>query len=76
MGSPLADACRTYVIFKQYLLRMSGIYLQYFCKESGAAKNDVLSWLPVVAAARMSEKMDDKARMILTKIIEEWKNVK
>jgi aminoglycoside phosphotransferase (APT) family kinase protein len=71
-GSPLADACRTYLIFKQFLIRLSGVYLRCFCKESGAAQNDILSWLPVIAAARMSENMDNKARLPLMKIVDEW----
>jgi len=74
-GNPLADVCRTYLIFKQFSLRLSGIYLCYFCKESGTTQNDILSWLPVIAAARMSENMDNKARMSLMKIIDEWKAV-
>jgi hypothetical protein len=38
-------------------------------------QNDILSWLPIIAAARMSEKMDDKARMPLMKMIDEWRAV-
>ena len=45
-GSPLADACRTYIILKQYLLRLAGIYLRHFCKEAGTRQEDVLAWLP------------------------------
>ena len=71
-GNPLADACRTYVIFRQYLYRSAGIYLRSFCKASGYGEQAVLDWLPVVAAARLSENMDDKARSCLLKIVEEW----
>ena len=71
-GNPLADACRTYIIFKQYLSRSAGIYLRYFCKEAEVTHDDVLAWLPIIAAARMSENMDNKARAILIKIIDEW----
>ena len=70
-GSPLADACRTYVIFKQFLLRMAGIYLRSFCKEAGVRQEDVLAWLPIVATARMTENEDEKTRMLLKKIVDE-----
>ena len=72
-GSPLADACRTYVIFTQYLSRMAGVYLRCFCKEAKVAQDDVLTWIPIIAASRMTENMDDKARACLTKIIDEWR---
>jgi len=68
-GSPLADACRSYLIFKQYISRCAGIYLRMFCKESGAKQDDVLAWLPVIAAARLDENMDDKTREWLIKLI-------
>ncbi|MCL2421970.1 MAG: phosphotransferase [Defluviitaleaceae bacterium] len=67
-GNPLADACRTYLIFKQYITRLAGIYLRLFCKEAGVKKEDVLAWLPVIAAARMVENMDDKMRAGLMEI--------
>ena len=73
-GSPLADACRTYIIFKQYIGRMAGKYLKIFCKEAGVSQNDVLAWLPVVAAARLNENMDDKTRAFLLDMIVEWRN--
>jgi len=69
-GSPLADACRSYLIFKQYMGRSAGIYLRLFCEASGAAPERVLDWLPVVAAARLSERMEGRARRILTQIVE------
>ena len=72
-GNPLADACRTYIIFKQYLSRSSGIYLRHFCNEAGVKQESVLAWLPIIAAARMTERdIDNKARMFLEKIIAEY----
>jgi len=61
-GSPLADACRTYIIFKQHMNRSAGIYLKAFCKETRTKQEDVLAWLPVVAASRLGENMDEKSR--------------
>lgn len=71
-GNPLADACRTYLIFKQYITRLAGTYLRTFCKEIKAKQKDVLAWLPVIAAARLDENMDDKSRSWLLGLVQEW----
>lgn len=70
-GDPLADACRTYLIFKQYMMRSAGIYLRAFCKEANVKQEDVLAWLPVVAAARLNEKLDDQSRTWLLNTVRE-----
>ena len=59
------------IAFKQFMMHSAGIYLSAFCKEAGVKKDAVLAWLPIVAAARLSEKMDGKARARLLKVIEE-----
>jgi aminoglycoside phosphotransferase (APT) family kinase protein len=93
-GNPLADACRTYLIFKQYMQRSSknptnkgdaqasvsrsetsdGIYLKSFCKETGSKSDDVLAWLPIVAASRLHEQLEDKTIAWLLGLIQEWDN--
>ena len=69
-GNPVADACRTYLIFKQYMSRSSGLYLSMFCKTANVKKEDVLMWLPVIAAARLNENMEDKMRAALMTLIQ------
>jgi aminoglycoside phosphotransferase (APT) family kinase protein len=61
-GNPLADACRTYLIFKQYMTRAAGIYLKTFCDKTKARQEEILAWIPVIAAGRLHENLDDKAR--------------
>jgi len=68
-GNPLADACRTYLIFKQFLNRSAGIYLRLFCKESKTSQDDVLKWLPIIAASRLCENVDDKTKTWLLEMI-------
>jgi aminoglycoside phosphotransferase (APT) family kinase protein len=70
-GNPLADACRTYLILKQHMNRSAGIYLRAFCKEANVKKYDVLAWLPVIAAARLKENMDDKSRAWLFDVLQD-----
>ncbi len=69
-GNPLADACRTYLIFKQHITRSAGTYLQMFCKQSGAKQEDVLAWLPIIAAARMTEHAADGQHEMLLRMTE------
>lgn len=65
-GNPLADACRTYLILKQYMSRSSGIYLNIFCKMTNYRLEEVLAWLPIIAAARMCENIDLSTRLWLS----------
>jgi aminoglycoside phosphotransferase (APT) family kinase protein len=68
-GDPLADACRTYLLLKQHLTRMSGVYLRLFCKEARVTKEDVLAWLPVIAAARLRENLNDQERAFILDLV-------
>jgi len=68
-GSPLADACRTYLIFKQFITCQAEIYLQTFCKEANVKMNDILAWMPIIAAARLNENMEGSLRTWLLDII-------
>ena len=70
-GNPLADACRTYLIFRQYLPRIAGIYLRLYCEKARANREDVLAWLPVLAGARLWEKQTEKEAEFLLGIVRE-----
>jgi tRNA A-37 threonylcarbamoyl transferase component Bud32 len=63
--NPSADACRTYLIFKQYMSRSAGVYLEACCNTAKVKQGDVLAWLPVIAAARLTENLDDASRLWL-----------
>jgi aminoglycoside phosphotransferase (APT) family kinase protein len=68
-GNPLADACRTYLIFLEHLKRSAGIYMRAFCNTADVDPSVVLAWLPVVAGARLNENMDEKSRKWLQDLI-------
>jgi len=70
-GDPFADVCRSYLIFKQYIPRMAGIYLKAYCKLVNAAPEDVLAWLPIAAAARLREKLDAKGDALVRAMVYE-----
>ncbi len=71
-GDRLADACRTYLLFKQHISRSAALYLRSFCRETNTKQEDVLAWLPIITAARLKENMDNKSRLWLLAIIQEW----
>jgi len=73
-GDPLADACRTYVIFRQFIKRRAESYLKTYCKEAGVERRDVLAWLPIIVAVCLSHDMDDKSRKLLLGILEQSLN--
>lgn len=68
-GDPLADACRSYILFYCHISRMAGMYLRSYCTAAGATERDVLSWLPVIAAARLSEHLDKPEREKLLNLV-------
>jgi len=61
-GNPLADACRTYLLMKSEMTGLAEKYLQVFSYETGYQSDHILNWLPVVAAARLSENIDNISR--------------
>lgn len=68
-GNPLADACRSYLIFKQYITRMASVYLRLFCKEAKVNQEDILVWLPVVAACRLRENLNNNEHAFIMEMV-------
>ena len=68
-GDPLADACRTYLLLRQYISRMAGIYLRLFCKASSVQQEEVLKWLPIVAAGRLHENINRQEMTFLLNLL-------
>jgi aminoglycoside phosphotransferase (APT) family kinase protein len=54
-GPPAADACRTYLLLLHNLPDMAEPYIEAYMRHSGIVRPQVLDWLPVLAAARLSE---------------------
>ncbi|MCL2364540.1 MAG: aminoglycoside phosphotransferase family protein [Defluviitaleaceae bacterium] len=70
-GNPLADACRTYLIFTEHIPHLAEVYLRVFCQAAEVSCDDVLVWRPIVAAARLVENMSGEKRTMLLNIINE-----
>lgn len=64
-GCPSADVCRTYMIYSFYSKELANMYLETYCTKSKKTTKEILDWLPVVAAARLSENNENEKQPIL-----------
>ena len=71
-GNPLADLCRTYLLLKSQMTELAVLYLQVLCAEIKCQADAILNWQPVVAAARLSENIDDSSRDDLENLVTIW----
>ena len=64
MGWKGADACRTYLIYLLHAPELADVYLQCYCEKSGMDRGRVLEFLPLMAAARLVEGIEDEERFL------------
>ncbi|MEC2072705.1 aminoglycoside phosphotransferase family protein [Alkalihalophilus marmarensis] len=69
-GDILADVCRTYLLYQPFYEGLAELYLQLYCQKSGFAKKNILKWIPILAAARLSENISAAEAECLMKCIE------
>lgn len=50
-GCPAGDACRSYMDYSMTDKEMGEMYLGKYCAASGRTREEILTWLPVVAGA-------------------------
>lgn len=67
-GCPEGDACRTYMIYSIYAPELAEIYLRIYCEKTNKAKNAITDWLPVIAAARLSENIENEREQLMALI--------
>ena len=54
-GYPDGDVCTTYMLYCFSHPDVAEAYLDCYCMKTGKRKSDVIQWLPVVAAARLTD---------------------
>lgn len=64
-GDPAADACRSYVLMRPVAPDFADAYVAAYAAASGANRDRILAWLPVVAAARLAEGVPEQAAALL-----------
>lgn len=64
-GPPEADVCRSYLLLKHGAPQFADLYLDAYMEASGTARDGILAWLPILAAARLCENVpDEEARLL------------
>jgi len=59
-GNSDADICRTYLLYKLHSEEIAQIFIEIYCKMTGIAKEAIFNWIPIMAAVRLSEGIEDK----------------
>jgi 3-oxoacyl-[acyl-carrier-protein] synthase III len=76
LGNPLMDIARSYIIFKQYVKRLANKYLRLMTKEMNIDVTEVYRVLPLMAALRMLEHIDEAFNLELkTMIFQDYQGV-
>ena len=64
-GNASADVGRTYLMLSLDFPEAAELYLDTFCKKSGTAKKYVQAWLPIVAAAQLTQNKPEEKDLLL-----------
>jgi hypothetical protein len=64
-GPPAADIARTWIMARHYLPALADLYLDTVLEGGPTDRQTVLAWLPVVAAARLAEGIDEGAEALV-----------
>ena len=59
-GNPEADICRTFLLYKLNIEKLAEIYLETYCKIKNIDKLKIMSWISIIAGARLGEYVKDK----------------
>ena len=69
-GNASADVARTYLLFALNSPESADQYMAMFCKKTGTSKKYVQEWLPIVAAAQLTENKESERELLM-----KWINV-
>ncbi|MBM7619959.1 tRNA A-37 threonylcarbamoyl transferase component Bud32 [Bacillus tianshenii] len=65
-GDIRADVYRSYLLYSQVSTELAELYVEIYCEKSGLGKEEIFSWAPIVAAARLAENVatEDEGRLL------------
>jgi aminoglycoside phosphotransferase (APT) family kinase protein len=63
-GPPAADACRTWLLLHPHQPDFAAAYLATYVAASGLAEPEIMSWRPVLAAARLCENVPEEEPLL------------
>jgi aminoglycoside phosphotransferase (APT) family kinase protein len=64
-GDPAADVCRSFVLMQPHAPELASAYVDHYAEISEVSRDRILAWLPVVAAARLAERVPDQTDALL-----------
>ncbi len=64
-GNPAADVCRTYLLMRRALPAIAEAYVVTYAKAAELAADEIFTWLPVIAAARLAENVPEENEDLL-----------
>ncbi|MFI8684858.1 phosphotransferase family protein [Rossellomorea sp. NPDC077527] len=68
-GDRRADVYRTYLLYSQVSVELADMYMRLYCEKSGLSKDEIFQWAPIIAAARLSERVSSKNPKRLLEIV-------
>ncbi|MGF2616225.1 aminoglycoside phosphotransferase family protein [Rossellomorea vietnamensis] len=68
-GDIRADVCRTYLLYSQFYPDLAEQYVDLYCQKSGLLRSEIFEWLPIIAAARLAERVETENQERLLKIV-------
>ncbi|WP_342664068.1 aminoglycoside phosphotransferase family protein [Alteribacter aurantiacus] len=71
-GDPRADVCRTYLLYQSYSAELADMYLKLYCQRSQISVEEILQWLPILAAARLAEHVSSENPERLLRIVTDF----
>lgn len=64
-GEPAADAGRSYLLMRGVEPTWASAYLDAYASESRLSPNDILRWLPILAAGRLAEDVPGETEALM-----------
>ncbi|MGG3914311.1 phosphotransferase family protein [Rossellomorea vietnamensis] len=68
-GDRRADVYRSYLLYSQVSEELAEMYMRLYCKKSGLSKDEIFQWAPIIAAARLSERVSSEDPKRLLEIV-------
>lgn len=68
-GDIRADVYRSYLLYSQVSVELAEMYVKLYSEKSGLGKEEIFAWAPIVAAARLAEKVTTEDENRLMEII-------
>ncbi|MBD5797606.1 aminoglycoside phosphotransferase [Bacillus pseudomycoides] len=71
-GDIRADVYRTCLLYAQASVELAEMYLRIYCKNAGLSRDEVIKWAPIIAGARLSEKVSSENIEYLKKLVDQY----